>query len=299
MLVMPVDDLLVSKLLSLTEHHLDFGRALEISRALREQIDWSDVRRRTEHSPFARAFLKLVVDLGIVDARRRRADERRSRHVMDTAHDRPRADPRARCARHRRACRRARPRRHLRGRCGRGPRRGQQRTPARTLWCRSCREVLEPTDACSACGTNGDPGSRRARPRTGAAVIRIAAVGDIHVGTDSDDRLVDAFAGIEEHADVLLLAGDLTKCGTPDEARVVVHEFEQVTVPMVAVLGNHDHHDGRPEAVADILGNAGCTCSKATPSCSTCPAVGSASPASRASAAVSPVPTRPPSASRR
>jgi Icc-related predicted phosphoesterase len=88
-------------------------------------------------------------------------------------------------------------------------------------------------------------------------VIRVAAVGDIHVGTDSDDRLVDAFAGIEQHADVLLLAGDLTKCGTPEEARVVVHELEKVTVPMVAVLGNHDHHDGRPEAVADILGNAG------------------------------------------
>jgi len=52
----------------LTEHHLDFGRALEISRALREQIDWSNVRRRTEHSPFARAFLNLVVDLGIAGA---------------------------------------------------------------------------------------------------------------------------------------------------------------------------------------------------------------------------------------
>jgi len=88
-------------------------------------------------------------------------------------------------------------------------------------------------------------------------VIRVAAVGDIHVGTDSDDRLLDAYAGIEEHADVLLLAGDLTKCGTPDEARFVVHELEKVTVPIVAVLGNHDHHDGRPEAVADILGNAG------------------------------------------
>ncbi len=67
MLVMPVDDLLVSKLLSLTEHQLDFGRALEIARALREQIDWGDVRRRTEHSPFARAFLNLVVDLGIAN----------------------------------------------------------------------------------------------------------------------------------------------------------------------------------------------------------------------------------------
>ena len=67
MLVMPVDDLLVSKLLSLSEHHLDFGRALEISRALREQVDWDDVRRRTEASPFARAFLSLVAELGVAD----------------------------------------------------------------------------------------------------------------------------------------------------------------------------------------------------------------------------------------
>lgn len=67
MLVMPVDDLLVSKLLSLSEHHLDYARALEISRALREQIDWDDVRRRTQHSPFARSFLTLVHDLGIAD----------------------------------------------------------------------------------------------------------------------------------------------------------------------------------------------------------------------------------------
>jgi hypothetical protein len=67
MRVMPVDDLLVSKLLSLTEHHLDYARALEISRALREQVDWADVRSRTEHSPFARAFLSLVEDLGIAE----------------------------------------------------------------------------------------------------------------------------------------------------------------------------------------------------------------------------------------
>jgi hypothetical protein len=65
---MPVDDLLVSKLLSLSEHHLDFGRALEISRSLREQIDWDDVRRRTQHSPFARSFLNLLAELGVTDS---------------------------------------------------------------------------------------------------------------------------------------------------------------------------------------------------------------------------------------
>jgi Icc-related predicted phosphoesterase len=88
-------------------------------------------------------------------------------------------------------------------------------------------------------------------------VIRIAAVGDIHLSGDTDRDLAEGMAGIEEHADVLLLAGDLTKCGTPDEAKIVVRELRQVTVPIVAVLGNHDHHDGRPEAVADVLGSGG------------------------------------------
>jgi Icc-related predicted phosphoesterase len=88
-------------------------------------------------------------------------------------------------------------------------------------------------------------------------VIRVAAVGDIHLSSDTDRDLAEGMLGIEEHADVLLLAGDLTKCGIPDEARVVVRELRSVPIPIVAVLGNHDHHDGRPEAVADVLGSGG------------------------------------------
>ena len=65
MRVMPVDDLIVGKLLALTEHHLDFAPILEHARALREQIDWAHVASRTQHSPFARAFLFMVADLGI------------------------------------------------------------------------------------------------------------------------------------------------------------------------------------------------------------------------------------------
>ncbi len=65
MRVMPIDDLLVTKLLSLTEHHLDYGPVLEIARALREQIGWEDVWRRTCHSPFARTFFALADELGI------------------------------------------------------------------------------------------------------------------------------------------------------------------------------------------------------------------------------------------
>jgi hypothetical protein len=67
MLVMPLDDLLVSKLLSLNEHHLDFGPPLEWARALREQIDWQSVGDRTMHTPFARAFFHLLVELDVLD----------------------------------------------------------------------------------------------------------------------------------------------------------------------------------------------------------------------------------------
>jgi len=58
----------IGKLLALTEHHLDYAPILEHARALREQIDWHAVEARTEHSPFARAFLYMLVELGIRDA---------------------------------------------------------------------------------------------------------------------------------------------------------------------------------------------------------------------------------------
>jgi hypothetical protein len=67
MLVMRADDLLVTKLLSLTEHHLDYGAPLEVARALREQIEWTEVWGRTRHSAFARAFFFLVCELGVID----------------------------------------------------------------------------------------------------------------------------------------------------------------------------------------------------------------------------------------
>ena len=66
--VMGLDDLMVTKLLSLNEHCLDLGRLLQVSRALREQIGRRDVRDRTVHSPFADAFFVIVERLGIVDA---------------------------------------------------------------------------------------------------------------------------------------------------------------------------------------------------------------------------------------
>jgi len=67
MLVASIDDVLVTKLLALTEQKPDFGPALAVARALREQVDWAAVRTRTSDSPFAHAFLALVERLGIVD----------------------------------------------------------------------------------------------------------------------------------------------------------------------------------------------------------------------------------------
>ncbi|GGY99893.1 metallophosphoesterase family protein [Streptomyces poonensis] len=88
-------------------------------------------------------------------------------------------------------------------------------------------------------------------------MIRVAAVGDIHMGPESQGVLRPAFDTLPECADVLLLAGDLTRHGTVEEARVVADEIRGLAVPVVAVLGNHDHHDDRPDEVAALLEDAG------------------------------------------
>jgi hypothetical protein len=65
--VSTLEDVMVSKLMAMTEQEPDYSSLLEWARALREQIDWEDVRTRTEASPFAKAFFTLVEGLGIVD----------------------------------------------------------------------------------------------------------------------------------------------------------------------------------------------------------------------------------------
>jgi Uncharacterised nucleotidyltransferase len=66
--VMALEDVLVSKLLALADHSLDLEPALQMARSLREQIDWDQVRARTDHSPYANAFFTLVEELGIARA---------------------------------------------------------------------------------------------------------------------------------------------------------------------------------------------------------------------------------------
>ncbi|MEA3214877.1 MAG: hypothetical protein QOJ19_1033 [Acidimicrobiia bacterium] len=88
-------------------------------------------------------------------------------------------------------------------------------------------------------------------------MIRIAACGDIHAGRDCAGRIAPWFADVDRLADVLLLAGDLTRTGDPAEAALLASELRAVTVPKIAVLGNHDYHDERPEVLVDILRHGG------------------------------------------
>ncbi len=88
-------------------------------------------------------------------------------------------------------------------------------------------------------------------------MIRVAAVGDVHMDTDLLGRYRPALEELPDCADVLLLAGDLTRHGTEREARCVAQEFGGLGVPVVAVLGNHDHHSGEQAAVVAVLESGG------------------------------------------
>jgi len=67
MRVMALEDVMVTKLLSLREHEVDYESVLEIARALREQIDWGAVTERTQGSPYARAFFYLAAELDVIE----------------------------------------------------------------------------------------------------------------------------------------------------------------------------------------------------------------------------------------
>jgi Icc-related predicted phosphoesterase len=88
-------------------------------------------------------------------------------------------------------------------------------------------------------------------------VINVAAIGDVHVGPDSAGSLRRQLASVPDRADLLLIAGDLTKSGALEEAEVVAAELQGLSIQVVAVLGNHDHHSDRPAEIADVLRDVG------------------------------------------
>ena len=90
-----------------------------------------------------------------------------------------------------------------------------------------------------------------------STTIRVAAAGDIHAGTSDGDRVRAAFERIGSEADLVLLAGDLTRHGQLDEVGVVADACRAIEVPVVAVLGNHDWQSDRPDDLRRALTEAG------------------------------------------
>src|SRR4051794_12992923 len=91
-------------------------------------------------------------------------------------------------------------------------------------------------------------------PRSG---LRIAAAGDIHCNEANGDSVIEAFSALDGVADLLLLAGDLTGVGAVAEAEIVCAAAAHTSVPVLAVLGNHDWHGGRAAEIAARLREGG------------------------------------------
>src|SRR4051812_15458996 len=90
--------------------------------------------------------------------------------------------------------------------------------------------------------------------------VRLAAVGDLHIKKTSAGLLAPLLAPVNDRADVLLLCGDLTDYGTPEEAKILARELSvAVRIPIVAVLGNHDYETGQSAEVCKILADANVT----------------------------------------
>ena len=88
--------------------------------------------------------------------------------------------------------------------------------------------------------------------------IRIAAAGDVHFGRDGDrERAHEIFAALAGRVDIVLLAGDLTTHGEPEEAAILADAVRDLDIPVLAVLGNHDWHSNRAGEVTAVLEEAG------------------------------------------
>ena len=95
---------------------------------------------------------------------------------------------------------------------------------------------------------------------TSNGTVRLAAMSDIHVGKTGQGALASVFAQASERADLLVMCGDLTDYGLPEEARILARDISTaLRVPCVTVLGNHDFEAGKQDEVRQILTDAGVT----------------------------------------
>jgi uncharacterized protein len=95
------------------------------------------------------------------------------------------------------------------------------------------------------------------RDGSGASRLRIAAAADMHWSAEDGDAIRRSVAGLNGTADLVLLAGDLTTHGEPEQAAAVAAAYAELDVPVIAVLGNHDWHADRAEEVVAALRSGG------------------------------------------
>ena len=88
-------------------------------------------------------------------------------------------------------------------------------------------------------------------------MVTIAAAGDVHAGGAGDERFAAVFADAARDADLILLAGDLTLHGEPEEAVALIAAVRELETPIFAVLGNHDWHGNRCDELVRVLDEAG------------------------------------------
>jgi len=117
---------------------------------------------------------------------------------------------------------------------------------------------MTPSSDPVAAGGQTDPQTRQPGLEPGPAKrLRVAAVGDLHVGEGAERPFRDLFDRVHEDADVLCLCGDLTNFGKTREVEILLEDLRHCRIPMVGVLGNHEHECGQPEMVKELLTSAG------------------------------------------
>jgi len=112
--------------------------------------------------------------------------------------------------------------------------------------------VDEPATAARALAS-GNGAARREQ-----AVVRVAAAGDVHCRADHREAVLESFAAVRGQADILLLAGDLTTTGEPEEGAVLADACREIDMPAFAVLGNHDWHANRRDELVAAIESSGC-----------------------------------------
>lgn len=87
--------------------------------------------------------------------------------------------------------------------------------------------------------------------------MRIAATADLHFTPQSYDRIREPLSRVRDHADVLVIAGDLTNYGKPEEMHSLLNALVRLRIPVVAVLGNHDYESGQEQELIRLMTTEG------------------------------------------